>query len=135
MTDGRFTGLKHPTLLTGHVGHGLSLIDVHHSHRRGRFRDAADSAEMGLWGAMNRHLWRLGLLALLPKKQLLTSDESDQQRQNSPQALLDVQGSQSKRGGTLTIHPEIPPTGVVVIWLRRCERRVDQTIAVAVPEF
>jgi hypothetical protein len=137
--DDRYIGLKHPALFTRHVGHWLNLIDIHHAHGSGRFLEVADGAEVGLWGAMNRNLRRFGLLALLPEQPLLANHERDQQGQGSPQALLEVQRRESKLGGafklggTLTIHPEIPPHPGVVIWFEALLRHVDQNIAAGVP--
>jgi hypothetical protein len=99
----------------------LGLINLHHSHRGGRLREAVDGLEVRLGGALNRHMNRLGLTAFLPKEQLLTRKKSNQQRQDSPHALLELQRSDAKPGGTLTIHPEFLPIRVV-IWLRRYKR-------------
>ncbi|MBT2295096.1 hypothetical protein J7E61_15340 [Pseudomonas fluorescens] len=108
--DDRFIELKHPALLPGQVVRRLNLIDFHHPHRGRNIRKAADRAEMSLRGALNRQQRRFRLLALVPKHQLLACHKRDQQGHYSPQTLLNRQGRDSKLSGTLTIHPEIPPT-------------------------
>jgi hypothetical protein len=53
---------------------------------------------------------RLWLLALLPKQELLATNQGDQQCQQGKQALLDMQWRDPQSGGTLATHPE-PPIG------------------------
>jgi hypothetical protein len=113
----KFGFLEHPAFLTGHLIHRLGLVDFHHSHGRAVSRVAADGTEVGLGGVLNRHAWRLWLLALFPTNKLLAADQRDQQGEHGKQALLDVQWRDTQLGGTLAIHPETPPT-LVVIWLR-----------------
>jgi hypothetical protein len=100
--------------LTWHLIRRLSLVDVHHSHWSEVSLVTADGSEMSLGCRVNRCVRRLWLLALFPKKELLACDQRDQQGQKGKQALLDMQWRDTQLGGTLTIHPEAPPTLVVI---------------------
>jgi len=64
---------------------------------------------------LERHVWRFWLLALLPEKKLLAADQSDQKGEHGEQTLLDMQWRDAQLGGTLAIHPETPPTLVVIL--------------------
>jgi hypothetical protein len=110
----KFFCLKHPTFLTRHLIRRLSLVDVYHPHWGEVSLVAADGSEMSLDCRVNRYVRRLWLLALFPKKKLLACDQRDQQGQKGKQALLDMQWRDTQLGGTLTIHPEAPPTLVVI---------------------
>jgi ferredoxin len=120
MQRAKFVCLKNPALLTWHVINRLRLIDIHHAHGSAFRLIATDSAEVGLRPVFNRKTWRFLLLALLPALKLLAADQGDQQRQNSKQALLDMQWRDAQLGGTLAIHPETPPTLVVILLVGSC---------------
>jgi hypothetical protein len=111
--------LEHPTLLTGHVEPRLGLVDVHHAQGGRISRLAADGAEMGLGEVLSRRNRSIGLLAVLPEHELLAADQGDHQRKDGEQPLLDIQWRKTQLGGTLAIHPETPPTLVVIIGLGR----------------
>jgi len=101
--------LEHPALFTRQVGEWLCLVNFHHPHRSGLLRQVADGTEMGLGGTLCRDQRRLWLLAFMPEQQLLNRQKGDEQRDDSPEALLDMKSGDAKMGGTLTIHPETPP--------------------------
>jgi len=110
----KFVCLEHPMFLTWHLIRRLSLVDVHHSHWGEVSLVAADGSEMSLGCRVNRYVRSLWLLALFPKKELLACNQRDQQGQKGKQALLYMQWRDTQLGGTLTIHPEAPPTLVVI---------------------
>ncbi|MCY1447648.1 hypothetical protein D3C76_1298400 [compost metagenome] len=95
-----------------YLTHRPGLVDIHHAHRGAIGLTAADSAEMGLGRMRNRQAWRFRLLALLPAQKLLAADQGDQQCQNGKQPLLDRHRREVQVGGTLTVHPGAPTTGV-----------------------
>jgi hypothetical protein len=132
----KFDYLEHPALLTRHLVQRLRLVDVHHPHRGEVGLTAADGAEVGLGCMLNRYVRRLWLLALLPTHELLAGDQRDQQCQNSKQALLDMQWRDSQLGGTVAIHPEAPPTLVVILLVGiEVNALITQTIAACMPVF
>src|SRR5689334_22932592 len=88
------------------------LVDVHHAHRGAIGLKAANSTEMGLGRMLNRQVWRLRLLTLLPAQKLLAADKGEQQRQYSEQSLLNMHRREVQVGGTLTVHPGAPTTRV-----------------------
>jgi hypothetical protein len=65
---------------------------------------------VGLGRTFKRYARGFWLLALFPKKKLLAGKQGDQQCKYRKQALLNMQWREMQLGGTLTIHPEAPPT-------------------------
>jgi hypothetical protein len=65
---------------------------------------------LGLGRTLKPNLRGFWLLALFPQKKLLTGDQGDHQCKYRKQALLNMQWREMQLGGTLTIHPEAPPT-------------------------
>jgi hypothetical protein len=114
----------------------LRLVDIHQMHRHGVSKLAADRAEMGLRGVMNQ-VWRHLLPALIPTLELLTTHQRDKQRQACKQPLLQMQRRNMQLGETSAIHPEAPPTRVVI---RKkgasvIAPLVIQTVAACMPAF
>jgi hypothetical protein len=131
----KFGYLKHPAFLTRHVIDRLCLVDVHHSQRSAIGHAAAGGAEVGLNRTLKGNVWRFWLLALFPAKELLAADQGDHQRNDGKQGLLQMQWRETQLSGTLTIHPESPPT-LGLIWLRAMDMPcVVQVIAAVVPAF